>query len=154
MAVALRLALISLSWGAIQFVAGGLAHIIPRRVFTRSLETEPRPEPALARVAYRRVLRVHRWKDRLPEAGALFAGGFSKRGFVGRDPARLLVFIAETRRAEFSHWLAALLSLTFFLWNTPAVAIWMPPVGLAGNAPFIVVQRYVRMRLRALLAMK
>ena len=33
---------------------------------------------------YRRRLRIHRWKDRLPEAGALFDGGISKRELPAR----------------------------------------------------------------------
>ena len=34
---------------------------------------------------YRRRLRIHRWKDRLPEAGAVFEGGVSKRELPAPD---------------------------------------------------------------------
>ncbi|MCY7400731.1 MAG: hypothetical protein LH477_07220, partial [Nocardioides sp.] len=34
---------------------------------------------------YRDRLRIHRWKDRVPEAGALFAGGVSKRELPSYD---------------------------------------------------------------------
>ena len=37
---------------------------------------------------YRRWLRIHRWKDRLPEAGGLFRGGVSKRHLPGVRPRR------------------------------------------------------------------
>ena len=51
-------------------------------------------------------LGIKRWKDRLPEAGALYSGGFSKRDLTSHDRAHLERFVAETRRAEAVHWMA------------------------------------------------
>ena len=48
---------------------------------------------------YRRRLHIHRWKDRVPEAGALFDGGVSKRELPALDTAGLELFVLETRRA-------------------------------------------------------
>ena len=93
---------------------------------------------------------MHRWKDRLPEAGAFFAGGFSKRSFAGPDRAYLRRYLAETCRAEASHWISAAMSLTFFLWNPWYVGVLMIVYGLATNLPFIIVQRYNRPRIAAL----
>ena len=160
MSVVLRVALICVSWVAIQIGSGVLTHAMPLRWFdhdamlfrTRRFERGGR--------VYR-VFGVHRWKDRLPEAGALFAGGFSKSRLAAgaRAPGaadafgdrveRLERFIAETRRAELTHWLPVVASFTFFLWNQPSIAWWMPPIGLIGNLPFIVVQRWNRPRLEA-----
>src|SRR4051812_6160767 len=53
-------------------------------------------------------LRIKRWKDRLPEAGALFTGGFSKRSARTLDRAVLERFVVETRRAEWAHWVIML----------------------------------------------
>lgn len=154
MTVAARLLAISGAWIAIQIGSGYLTHHMPAGWFQRDgwlfrcrgFERGGR--------LYRRVFRVHRWKDRLPEAGALFAGGFSKRRLASGNPAAgsnvLERFVAETRRAELTHWLPVLLSLSFFLWNPPAIAAWMPPIGLLGNLPFIIVQRSNRPRLMAL----
>ena len=60
--------------------------------------------------------------------------------------------IAETRRAERTHWFAALFSVTFFARNPVSVAIWMTPIGLLANALFIAVQRHLRPRLVRLLS--
>ena len=68
---------------------------------------------------YRDVLRIQRWKDRLPEAGALFAGGVCKRAAHRRRAGGLERFVVETRRAELGHWLAAAAGPLFVLWNPP-----------------------------------
>lgn len=81
----------------------------------------------------------------------MFKGGFSKRGLARRDRNYIQRFVAETCRAEFSHWLPLLLSLQFFLWNPVYIAVWMPLYALLTQAPFIIVQRHVRPRLRRLL---
>jgi len=95
---------------------------------------------------------IRRWKDRLPEAGALFAGGTSKRHLGGRDPAALRRFAAETRRAEYGHWAAMACGPLFVLWNPPAVAAVMVAYGVGVNLPFIAIQRYNRARVSRLLA--
>jgi glycosyl-4,4'-diaponeurosporenoate acyltransferase len=100
---------------------------------------------------YERRLRIKRWKDRVPEAGAWFAGGVSKRSLAGRDADGLARFVVETRRAELGHWAAAAASPLFALWNPPGVAAVMVAYGLAANLPFIAIQRYNRARLERLL---
>ena len=77
-----------------------------RRAPPRRPTAEPGRVVAAAEVVrdgadrYRRWLRINRWKDRLPEAGALFAGGVSKRQLPSYDVAGLELFVRETRRAE------------------------------------------------------
>lgn len=150
MALALRLLAISLAWVVFEIGSGYVTNRLPMRLFetdgpltrTRRWEREGQ--------TYARVFGVHRWKDALPEAGGMFAGGFAKRALRTRSPEHLERFIAETRRAELTHWLPVALSLTFFAWNPPEVAVWMPIIGFLGNAPFIVVQRYLRPRLARL----
>lgn len=98
--------------------------------------------------SYERRLHIQRWKDHLPEAGAVFAGGVSKR-HVTRDLDR---FVAETRRAEYGHWLAMACSPAFALWNPPLGLGLMAAYGLLVNAPFIAIQRYNRQRAQRILA--
>lgn len=100
---------------------------------------------------YRRRLRVHRWKDRVPEAGALFAGGMSKRRLPGRDAAGLQLFVRETRRAELAHWWAMACGPVFVLWNPPLAATLLIAYGVLINLPFILIQRYNRFRLQSIL---
>lgn len=101
---------------------------------------------------YRRRLRIHRWKDRLPEAGDLFSGGMSKRELPTYDLAGLQVFARETRRAELAHWWAMACGPLFVLWNPPLAAALLVTYGVVVNLPFIVIQRYNRFRIDALVA--
>ena len=92
-------------------------------------------------------MRVKRWKDRLPEAGSFFAGGFSKRRVVARDPAYLERFVVETRRAEVTHWLVMAIAPVFVLWNPWWMVTVMFTYAFVANVPCLIVQRYNRARL-------
>ena len=96
-------------------------------------------------------MRINRWKDALPEAGALFAGGVSKRELPALDKSGLELFVRETRRAELGHWWAMLAGPVFMLWNPPAIAAVLIGYGIAINLPFIAIQRYNRFRTEPLL---
>lgn len=100
---------------------------------------------------YRRRLRIHRWKDRLPEAGALFAGGMSKRQLPAFDTAGLELFARETRRAELAHWWCLLCGPLFAFWNPPLATALLIAYGIGVNLPFVMIQRYNRFRIEALL---
>lgn len=138
------------AWGAIHAGTGYLAHRLPASSLqrdgwllrARAIEDDGR--------LYERV-HIRHWKDRLPEAGALFAGGVSKRELPGRDRAGLEAFVVETRRAERGHWLAAAGAPLSVLWNPPLGVALMVGYGIAVNAPFIAVQRYNRLRVARLL---
>lgn len=99
---------------------------------------------------HRRRLRIHRWKDRLPEAGALF-GGVSKRQLPAYDRDGLELFARETRRAELTHWWAMACGPLFVLWNPPLASALLIGYGVAINLPFILIQRYNRARIQTLL---
>jgi glycosyl-4,4'-diaponeurosporenoate acyltransferase len=94
-----------------------------------------------------RRLQVRRWKDRVPEAGAVFAGGISKR----RLTFPLEVFARETRRAELAHWWAMALGPVFALWNPLSGTVLMLGYSVVVNAPFILIQRYNRARVERVL---
>lgn len=96
-------------------------------------------------------LGIRRWKDRLPEAGALFAGGLSKRHLPSTGDAGLERFAVETRRAELGHWLALAAGPVSIAWNPPVGAAAMVTYGVAVNAPFIAIQRYNRLRVARIL---
>ncbi len=134
------------AWGLIHAGAGYIAHRTSVAWLSRDrwLFRERRVERG-GRL-YTRTLRIGRWKDRLPEAGALFAGGISKRRVTGAEQGGLERFVVETRRAELGHWLAAAPGVLFVLWNPPAVVPIMIAYGLLVNLPFIAVQRSNRIR--------
>lgn len=134
------------AWGLVHAGSGYLAHRTSVGWLARDrwLFRERRVERG-GRL-YTRPLRIGRWKDRLPEAGALFAGGISKRHVTAAADGGLERFVVETRRAELAHWLAAAPGPLFALWNPPAVVPVMILYGVLVNAPFIAVQRYNRIR--------
>jgi glycosyl-4,4'-diaponeurosporenoate acyltransferase len=135
-----------LAWGVFHAATGYAAH----RLSDRRLDHDG---PLLRRRGfesdggfYRHRLRIHRWKDRLPEAGALFAGGISKRELPGRDVDGLRTFVRETRRAELGHWWAMACAPLFVLWNPAHAAVLLVAYGVLVNLPFIAIQRYNRFR--------
>jgi glycosyl-4,4'-diaponeurosporenoate acyltransferase len=139
-----------IAWGLVHAATGYAVHRLPvarlgdgwlyRR---RRFETER---------LYRRVLRVPRWKDRVPEAGAVFAGGLSKRHLPPAAAGGLERFVVETRRAELGHWAAAGAGPFFLLWNPWPAGIALIVYGVAANLPCIVIQRYNRLRAERVLA--
>ena len=94
--------------------------------------------------AYRR-LGIHAVKDMLPELGSIF-GGQSKGQLPGSEAEQLALYARELRRAEWVHWISMLtwIPLAFFnpWWLTLAFAIAVT----IGNAPFVLIVRYNRMR--------
>jgi glycosyl-4,4'-diaponeurosporenoate acyltransferase len=137
-------------WGAWSALAGYVAHRRPTSSFVRDTWLY-RLRRFEGRGLYERRLRIKRWKDRLPEAGALFTGGFSKRSVRTKDRATLERFVVETRRAEWAHW-AIMAATPFFLaWNPLWVEPFLVVYALAANLPCLLVQRYNRLRLLALL---
>ena len=137
-------------WGGWSALCGWVAH--RRRASAFEADgwlTRLRPFEAGGRF-YERRLRIGRWKDRLPEAGALFTGGVSKRAVGGR--AALSRFVVETRRAEWAHWLIVAGTPVTFLWNWLWVDGLMVLYAVTANGPCLVVQRYNRARLLRVLA--
>lgn len=101
---------------------------------------------------YERRLRITTWKDRVPEAGALFPGGWSKARLRDRSSAVLERHVVETRRAELGHWAALAGAPVFVVWNPPVGVVAMGIYLAVANLPCIAIQRYNRARLSRVLA--
>ena len=140
-----------LAWGVFHSATGYAAYRLDdRRLGRDGWLLRPRHFETAGR-CYRRWLRIHRWKDRLPEAGDLFRGGISKRHLPGYDIAGLQLFVRETRRAELAHWWALCCGPVFVLWNPPLAAGLLVGYGVVANLPFVLIQRYNRFRTQALI---
>ena len=139
------------AWGLAHSLTGYAAHRLPEEWCRRDNVLTRIRKPERTERRYRRF-GVRRWKDALPEAGAVFNGGVSKRHLVGTNTQGLIQFAAMTRRAEMAHWMAALVSPLFALWNPEWIAGVMVVYGVGVNAPFIAIQRYNRARLLRLVA--
>lgn len=96
---------------------------------------------------YEKVLRIRQWKDRVPDGGKLFKGGFLKKKLLSQDQAYYYKYRLETVRGEWAHWLSIAPAPFFFIWNTPLYGWLMVVYALAANLPFIAIQRYNRIRL-------
>ncbi|HPC38545.1 MAG TPA: hypothetical protein PLF21_04455 [Exilispira sp.] len=101
---------------------------------------------------YKNIFFIDRWKDKIPEAGK-FLGlhPFSKRHFVSKKKEYVERFILETCRGELSHLLPFIFYPISLIWNPMIANIIMFLFVLIFNLPFILVQRYNRIRLTKLL---
>lgn len=136
------------AWACVQVGAGYLAHRLPNRTLERDgWLLRERAWEGGGRF-YVDVARIRRWKGLLPEAGAFFAGGVSKRSLGGRGANDLARLARETRRAELAHWLMMVPTPLFVAHNRPLLAPFMLLYALAVNIPCIAAQRYNRIRLR------
>jgi glycosyl-4,4'-diaponeurosporenoate acyltransferase len=138
-------------WAVWSAIAGYAAHRVPVERLGRDRFPFRLSEVERGGRVYAR-LRIKRWKRLLPEAGDLFAGGFSKRHLARRDRSYLERFVAETRRAELTHWLILAAGPLFFLWNPWWLGLAMVGYAAAANVPCLLTQRYNRVRLLRLLA--
>ena len=138
-------------WAVWSTVCGYIAHRAPERWLSRDPRLLRLRGPERNGRLYDRVLRIKRWKDLLPEAGALFRGGFSKRRVERHDREYLERFLLETRRAELAHWPILALGPTFFVWMPWWLASAMLAYAIVANLPCILVQRYNRVRLERML---
>lgn len=145
------IAVLSGIWALIGILSGLSVQYLPPTLLSRETwVTRPRQSERDGR-AYERYLRVNRWKDRLPEAGTLLGGEHSKRHLNGSDTVDLLAFQAETRRAEYVHWTNIAAGPAFVLILPTWAAVAMTGFAVVVHLPFVIVQRYNRLRLGRIL---
>ncbi|HWL42964.1 MAG TPA: hypothetical protein VNQ73_08465 [Ilumatobacter sp.] len=99
---------------------------------------------------YEERLRIKAWKDRLPETGGRF-GGVSKRSLPTASDGGLMLFIAECRRGERTHWMFVAVSPVFVIVHQDRTGLALSSTAATINAPFIAVLRYNRARIAAIL---
>ena len=134
------------AWAVLSTAVGYAGHRLPSRWLTRD-RAVLRLSKAEARGVPWRQLGIRRWKDLLPEAGALFPGGVSKRALGGHDDETLGRMTRETRRAELVHWTLLVAWVPFLAWNPPWLTALMALYAVAANLPCLAAQRWNRVRL-------
>ena len=139
------------AWLVIHFAISALCFNIPLRYFLKDM--------AFLRIAewegngkmWNRLLFVKKWKRYLIDGSSIAKKSYNKSHLHGRSREDLMVFAAETKRAELTHWLLMMPAPLFFLWN-PSWAGWIIiTYALIANVPFIITQRYNRARIAAIL---
>ncbi len=137
--------------GVVQAGCGYLSYALPTRVLDRDRWLWRERGVERGGALYTRGLKVNRWKHRLPEAGAVFAGGYDKRSLGGRSTAALEHYVRETRRAESAHWAMLACLPVFFTFNPWYASALLTVYGLVVNVPCIVALRSNRLRIARLL---
>lgn len=139
------------AWGVIHLAVGYVVHRFPVRWLSRDNSLFRDRGFERDGSLYLKKLHIMAWKDRLPEAGAMFAGGISKQRLTGDEQGGLRRFAVETRRAELTHWSAMAAGPFFVLWNPGHVVPVMIAFGVAFNLPFVMIQRFNRIRINRIL---
>jgi hypothetical protein len=100
---------------------------------------------------YEYLFRVKLWKGRLPDISDFLKWRFSKKHLAELNGQYLYIFITESCRAEFTHWMIILSTTLFGFWadTLNVFAIFLTACVL--NLPYIIIQRYNRPRLLNLL---
>ncbi|WP_335870846.1 glycosyl-4,4'-diaponeurosporenoate acyltransferase [Bacillus sp. 2205SS5-2] len=99
--------------------------------------------------AFYRKWKINRWQKRLPDARNLFFTHISGKKFH-RNQVLFEQLILETKRSELAHWLQILPSPFFFLFGDWRLGFLMVVYACVFNFPFILIQRYNRVRLTSL----
>ena len=94
-----------------------------------------------------KVLRVKKWKKKMPDASRFFKDMVPKRLVGGATSESIEILVKETCVAEFTHYMLCVSSVgVCFIWKGGGgVAIWM--VTVAVNLDFVIIQRYNRQHL-------
>lgn len=100
---------------------------------------------------YEDVLKVKKWKNKLPDGASLLGYGFKKGRLSKRDADYLKLYANETCRGELAHWVTFLMVTFTFIWNPWWAHVIMVTYAILGNLPCIIAQRYNRACLRRLL---
>lgn len=100
---------------------------------------------------YECLFRVKRWKSKLPDISDFLKWRFSKKHLNALNGRYLHIFVIESCKAEFTHWMIIFSSMLFGFWADMlnALAIFLTACLL--NLPYIIIQRYNRPRLIKLL---
>ena len=101
---------------------------------------------------YQKIFHVRAWKKIIPSGAALYRGAFRLKKLPNFNLEYLRLWLKESCRAEFCHWVMILPGFLFFLWNSVTVGWWMVAYAVANNLVPIVMQRYNRPRVRKMLA--
>lgn len=101
---------------------------------------------------YERIFHVRVWKKFVPSGGKLYPNTFSLQKLSTFRPEYLELWLKESCRAEFCHWVMMVPGFLFFLWNTVEVGWWMVVYAVVNNIFPIVMQRFNRPRVRRLIS--
>lgn len=103
---------------------------------------------------YQNIFRVRVWKRFMPELSDFIKSIFPKKTIKEYNTLYLSNYLAESCRAEMTHWNIILSSVLFSLWNDASNSFIMAVIAVILNMPYIIIQRYNRPRIIKLLEQK
>ncbi|MBN3553199.1 glycosyl-4,4'-diaponeurosporenoate acyltransferase [Fictibacillus nanhaiensis] len=142
-----------LAWLIFHLFVAYIIHQIPFSNFTKESRWDSPFGWENGGACYEKI-GIRKWKTIVPDGGDFYKGGFAKKTLEGDSLEYLARFLAETRRAELTHWLSMPPALLFFLWNPVWIGNIMILYAVLFNLPFIFIQRYNRFRLIRILNLK
>ncbi|MEO0272275.1 MAG: hypothetical protein ABIM30_04200 [candidate division WOR-3 bacterium] len=140
-------------WFVIMFFSGIIVHFLPASIYDEdNLIFKPKPWEFDGRL-YTTIFGIKKWKDKVPECGEFFKfNPFNKKKLAkGKDIAYIQRFILETCRAELTHLIPILMYPVSLLWNDYPASLYVLIFILLTNFPFLIIQRYNRIRLMRVL---
>ena len=134
-------------WVLANFAIGYLGHRLSANLVRSTIRFKSVTELRESVSRLRHTTKVQRWKHRLPEAGAFFAGGTNKSVLNSTSAIAIEKLIIEFRRAELVHIALCYAWLLPFLFNPIPIALAMGPYVIIANLPCVISLRYGRYRL-------
>lgn len=133
------------------FLAGCLFALLPRKLLRKCVVKEFKFENNGK--FYEKFFHILKWKDHLPQFSNITKIGFKKDSIKSISVDYLETFYIETIRAELTHFFLIIFAPFYFTVNeyTAGFKIFAVLSNIFGNIPFIMVQRYNRPRIQALL---
>ena len=140
-----------IAWGFFHFFISYLCFKIPLSFFLKKHSFFEMKKWEQSGRIWQKLLLVRKWKSFLIDGSSIAKKSYDKSHLHGKRGDDLIVFAAETKRAELTHFLLIVPAPLFFLWN-PIWAGWIMIIyALIANLPFIIVQRYNRGRIEIIL---
>lgn len=100
---------------------------------------------------YDKLFKVRSWKKYIPCGSKLYPDTFSLQNLVSADFEYLTLWLKESCRAEFCHWMMMVPGFFFFLWNSVSGGWFMVFYAVSNNLIPIILQRFNRPRIRRLI---
>ena len=100
---------------------------------------------------YQSLFRVKAWKNRMPELSDFVKSVYPKKHIGKYSRKNLTVYLKESCRAELTHAAIICSSLLFRFWNDIVDTLIVLLIAFLINMPYIIIQRYNRPRITAML---
>lgn len=127
-------------------IIGFMFALIPQSLFNIKIWKKSLPFEANG-TFYEKYLKIHLWKDLIPQFSKMFHFGYRKDKIPVRDIPHYEMFMIETIRAEITHILLILFSPLYYICFSKGWALFAVMASIIANLPCIVIQRYNRIRI-------